>query len=335
MNARTYIAATIVAVFCGVQPAEAADSRLINLIMPDANVVAGVSVERAKATPFGQYVLAQISPHDQEIQKLITTLGFDPRTDVSEMLVASYAKPKPPAAGGGAAVATHPQSGLALATGIFNVAKIAEAAKSAKGQTEIYNGVTVFEDPSGKQAVAFLDGAPQIAIFGDVASVKAAIDRRGNATAGVSPELAGLISRWSATQDAWFAANVPPSLLKPPVGAGQFPGAAQQTVFQTVRNLGGGINFNVQSNVVLSIEANSDTAQNAASIAGALQLLANMGQLQASKDPKAASLLKSLAVTSQANVVLISLRLPADQFQQLVTPKPKPATKSRRNSGSM
>jgi hypothetical protein len=36
-------------------------------------------------------------------------------------------------------------------------------------------------------------------------------------------------------------------------------------------------------------------------------------------------LLSSLAVTSDANVVKMTLSLPADQFQKLVSPRPKPA----------
>ena len=42
----------------------AADPQLLNLVMPDAQVMAGVNVEQAKTTPFGQYVLSQIQPKD-------------------------------------------------------------------------------------------------------------------------------------------------------------------------------------------------------------------------------------------------------------------------------
>jgi hypothetical protein len=323
MNARIYTAATIVAVFCGVLPAKAADSRLLNLVMPDANVVAGVNVSQAKATPFGQYVLAQIAPQNPEIQKMVSLLGFDPRTDVQELLVSSHVAP--PAAG---AVAGAPQ-GLALAVGIFNIAKIAEAVKTGGGKSEIYGSATIFEDPAQKQAVAILDN--QIAVFGDLASVKAAIDRKGAGASKLPAGMFGLIGRWSS-QDAWVVANVPASLMKAPATASQLPGMAQQTVFQSVQNAAGGINFQVGGNVMLTIEANSDTAQNAASMAGALQLLANMARLQASQDAQAASLLKSLAVTAEANVLKITLSLPADQFQQLVTPKARPAAARARRA---
>jgi hypothetical protein len=103
-------------------------------------------------------------------------------------------------------------------------------------------------------------------------------------------------------------------------------------MWQTVQSAAGGINFAVGSNVVASIEAYSDTAQDATSMAGALQLLANMAKLQTSNNPQAATLLSSLAVTSDANVVKMNLSLPADQFQKLVTPRPKPAVRQGRPS---
>jgi hypothetical protein len=320
MNARFYAAATLVAALSVALPASAADSRLLDLVMPDANVVAGVNVNRAKATPFGQYVLAQIAPHDQELQKMVSMTGFDPRLDVSELLVASHADPRTAAS----PAARKEAAGLALAVGNFDFSKISAAVASKGGKTETYGGATLFEDPNQKSALAILDGS--IAVFGDVASVKAAIDRKNGArTSALPSDFYGLISSWSASQDAWAVSNLSPALLKPPAMASQAQALTQPTMWQTVQSAAGGINFALGSNVVASIEAYSDTSQNAASMAGALQLLANMAKLQTSNNPQAATLLSSLAVTSDANVVKMTLSLPADQFQKLVSPRPKPA----------
>src|SRR5436309_2556129 len=48
----------------------AADPQLLNLLAPDAKVVAGVNVEQAKGTQFGQYLLSQLQTHDSEMAKL-------------------------------------------------------------------------------------------------------------------------------------------------------------------------------------------------------------------------------------------------------------------------
>src|SRR5438477_1276491 len=72
----------------------AADPQLLNLLAPDAKIVAGVNVEQAKGTQFGQYLLNQLQSHDAEMQKLIVLTGFDPRRDVREVLVSSDGNPE-------------------------------------------------------------------------------------------------------------------------------------------------------------------------------------------------------------------------------------------------
>ena len=63
------LSAAIAAAFSGVL--SAADPQLLNLLMPDAKVIAGVNVDQAKGTQFGQYILDQIGTHDSDMQKLI------------------------------------------------------------------------------------------------------------------------------------------------------------------------------------------------------------------------------------------------------------------------
>src|ERR1041385_3400178 len=89
MKARILTATAVVTVFAGISPARAADQQLLNLLMPDAKVVAGVNVDQAKASPFGQYILSQIQSQDQHMRELTLQTGFDPTRDVHELLVAS------------------------------------------------------------------------------------------------------------------------------------------------------------------------------------------------------------------------------------------------------
>lgn len=309
MNARIFLAATLVAISCGALPAKAADPRLLGLVMPDAKVLAGVNVDQAKATPFGVYVLGQIAPQDQGLQQLATLLGFDPRRDVSELLVASTA------------VAGH--TGLAVARGVFDPAKIAAAALLAGAKSENYNGINILEDPKQANGVAFLD--PTLVVVGDVANVKAAIDRNTQNTPSVLPgALSSQVSLWSQTEDAWVVANVPPSLLKLSPDAPQVPGLTGQSAFAAVQQIAAGIKFG--SIVALTAQARTDTAQNAANMAGAMQFLANLAQTQTAQNPQAGALLKSLTVSAQDVNVNIGLSLPADQFEQLA--KPRPAARS-------
>ena len=85
------LTATLFTAFSGAL--SAADPQLLNLVMPDAKVLAGVNVEQAKGTQFGQYVLNQLQTHDADMQQLVALTGFDPRRDVRELLVASDGVP--------------------------------------------------------------------------------------------------------------------------------------------------------------------------------------------------------------------------------------------------
>src|ERR1700758_1458318 len=85
------LTATLFTSFSGVL--FAADPLLLNLVSPDAKVVAGVNVEQAKGTQFGQYVLNQMQTGDAHLQELVALTGFDPRRDVRELLVASDGVP--------------------------------------------------------------------------------------------------------------------------------------------------------------------------------------------------------------------------------------------------
>src|SRR5512141_1998877 len=114
MNARILATATLAFTFTAILPAKAADGQLLSLVMPGATVVAGINVEQAKGTQFGQYVLSLMQM--QELKDFTAQTGFDPTRDVREVLVASAATP------GAQTHATH--SGLALARGTFDPARI-------------------------------------------------------------------------------------------------------------------------------------------------------------------------------------------------------------------
>ena len=61
----------------------AADPALLNLVMPNAKVLAGVNVASALTSPFGQFVLGRIAAHHPSFPAF-----FDPRTDLTELLLA-------------------------------------------------------------------------------------------------------------------------------------------------------------------------------------------------------------------------------------------------------
>ena len=295
MKAQLLSTATFLTVFTGALPA--ADPQLLNLVMPDAKVLAGVNVEQAKGTLFGQYVLTQIQSGDHDMQKLIALTGFDPTRDVRETLVASNGAPN---------------TGLALARGTFDIGKLTAAANLKGAVSENYNGVAILEDPKKTHGLAFLDATTVIG--GDIASVKGAIDRQKNPQP-LPPAVTVSINQLSNTEDAWALSTVSPATLAPPKApaqTGQIP-----PIFQTVQSASGGVKFG--NNVVFTGQAQTDTAQNATSLGDVIKLLINLAQMNAGQNQQAAALAQAVQVSVSGNTLNVSLSLPEDQFQQLAT----------------
>jgi hypothetical protein len=301
MNAPILTATMLALALSGALPARAADPQLLNLVMPDARVLAGVNVEQAKGTPFGQYVLTQVQNQNKDMQEVVNLTGFDPTRDVRELLAASTGEP-------------GKKSGLMLARGSFDPAKIASYAASKGAASEVYGGFTILEDPKKTHGVAFLDST--LALAGDVANVKAAIDRR-TVAANIPVSLAVQVDQWSNSQDAWFVAAVPAQNLKVPPTAPNLPAITQSTAFQNIQQTAGGVKFG--NNVVLTAQAKADTAQNASALADVVRLLVNLAQMQAQQNPQAAALAKSVAVTTDGSQMDVSLTIPGDQFQQMLS----------------
>src|SRR5690349_14592930 len=67
----------------------AADPQLLGLVMPDAKALAGANATQIKGSPFGQYLLSQLTSADPQYQKFITASGFDPTRDIIEVLAAT------------------------------------------------------------------------------------------------------------------------------------------------------------------------------------------------------------------------------------------------------
>jgi hypothetical protein len=300
MKALIASTAALAALFSGVL--SAADPQLLNLVMPDVKVMADINVEQAKTSPFGQYVLAQVQP--QQLMQIAALTGFDPSKDVNELLVA----------GNGAAQ----HSGLALVLGNFNVTAISALIATQKVVTETYHGVTIFENTQKEAGLAFLSSS--IAAAGDLTNVKAAIDRVSSPSI-LPASLLGEIGQLSAANDAWALTTVPPSSLKQAAAAPAIPGLGNgaENVLGTVQSASAGVKFG--TNVVMTAQAQADTAQNATAIAGLIQLLVNMAQLKAAEQPQVQALAKALTVSATGATINISLTLPSTQFQELLQPK--------------
>jgi hypothetical protein len=270
---------------------QAADPALLNLVMPDAKVLAGINVQKAKTSAFGQFLLTQM-PAGDGLNSFITATGFDPRQDLDEVLMASNSQGK------------SKSNGLVIARGTFSADRIAAAlAKDSKHAAQTYSGAQLITGTGigDNGAIAFLSS--NIAIAGDLASVKAAIDRSSGNNV-IDPVLAAKVAAFAAA-DAWSVTTSPISL-----GDGEKDNPVASAL-KTVQEASASVVLS--SPVQISAEALAGSDQDATSLSDVLKFVVMMFQ----SNPQA-SLLNALSVTTDHSTVRVSLTIPEDQLEQII-----------------
>jgi len=299
MTFRTLRPALALFLFAGLMCA--ADPGLMNLLMPNAKVVAGINVGQAKTTPFGQFLVSRMPAENH----LTAKTGFDPRTDLQEVLIGTAGQP--------------PQQGLVLARGSFNTEVIFAAAAAAGHTVETYNGVPILtgKENSLTHAVAFLGNS--IAIAGDLDSVHGAIDRRTATSSAIDAALAAQIGQLSDSLDAWSISTVPlSSLANQKLPDEQLNTLLSSDLLKSIQQTSGGVKFG--QSVQFSGQAVADSSQNATALADVVRFLGNMAQANAPASAAAAigSLLQSLSVQTDGNTINLAAALPESQLENLV-----------------
>jgi hypothetical protein len=285
----------------------AADPGLMKLVMPDARVVSGINVAHIKTTPFGQFALAQFSAsQDPQFDRFVKASGFDPSTNLEQIVVASEAT----------------GHRLVIARGTFDPARIADLARGAGAEVTQYQGVEMISPPAAPSAhgvsmssAAFLSGS--IALAGDTDSVRAAIDRRSTG-GGPSPDIAARVDTVSASSDAWFVSTVPVAELAQGVPEPNLRGALKGDVLKSVQQMSGGATFGQA--VRFSAEMVTGSAEDASSLSDVLRFLAGfagMGQ-QNGRRSDLAPLLSALDVKIEGNVLKLALSVPESQIESLI-----------------
>ncbi|HTP88955.1 MAG TPA: hypothetical protein VMJ34_18515 [Bryobacteraceae bacterium] len=291
----------------------ATDSTLLGLVPPDAKVVAGVQVATAKASPFGQFVLSKLHPEGQAIfQQLEDATGFDPRRDVSELLMSLNGS-----------VFGATRQGLLVASGVFDPARIQSAAAAHGCTVSEVMGVTVYAAPGNANAAVALP-TPTMGILGDMDSVKGAIERY-RSKAQPSDDLqkradAASVDSSGAPNDFWFVTLAPLSEFAPKPPEGTENKTPQLNAFQSVQQASGGARFKAD-NVSLAAQLVMRSDKDAQSMADVIRFVAGMLQSSRHKDPDAnaaIALLNTLTINTNANVTQVALVLPEAQLEQLL-----------------
>lgn len=290
----------------------AVDAGLLALVPPDAQLVSGVHISQSRVSPFGQFVMSQLQTNPEELQELVDQTGFDPRKDVSEVLMTFNGKPKE-------------GSGLLLARGNFDPGKI-KAAAAAKGATvESYLGTDLIVGGGVAPrkrfgAVAFL--TPSLAVAGDRDSVKYAI-AHANMTQpqGLNPAMLAKINSISASADAWFVSYVPGTTILPDAlhspSASSSGGNAQAAALQSIVQSSGSVRFSDQ--IALSFQAETRSDKDATSLADVVRFFSSLIQMRRDNDPHLstlASALDNMQLSTSGNTMSLAFSIPEKDFEQ-------------------
>ena len=304
---KAFLYASVLAVLAG-SSAFSLDRTLLALAPADAKMVAGIYADRTRNTPFGQFVLGQMKEEDPNFKSFIGATGFDPRRDLTEILIVSNT--------------TGPRSnrGLVLARGVFNGPQIVAAGKANGGSSVLYKGLELLTKPgTDERAVAVIDGS--IAIAGDLASVKAAIDQR-TAPANLDGRLLAKIDQASGQYDAWFAALGFAAPLGSALPMPNILGGVRNNTLQAIEQTSGGVKF---GNIVqFSGEAVARSEKDAQALADVTRFLTGLVGMNKDQHPemaRLAALAQSLEVQATGNTVRLGLSLPQTDLEQLFRPK--------------
>jgi hypothetical protein len=302
------------------------DPGLLALVPADAQLVSGVHVDQSRVSPFGQFVISQIQTHPGDLQKLIDSTGFDPRKDVTEVLMASNGQKQSPTA-------------VVLARGNFDSAKV-EATAAAKGATiQSYMGTDLIignnpNEGAGRGepgAVAFLDNT--LAVAGTQDAVKSVIANKANTTPQLPKALLAQISTLSATNDAWFVSLVPGTTILPQAamagGNGNATGnttpnsssnntSPQAAALQAILQSSGGVHFGDQ--IAMSFQALTRSDKDAQSLSDVVRFVGSMIQMKRQENTQLgilATAFDGMNLTTSGSTMTLAMSIPEQSFEQL------------------
>jgi len=308
---RSFPRVTVLTVLA-VLPLGAVDPGLMKLVMPDAQVVMGIDVDRIKGTPFGQFLLSQAKEEDKDFREFLAMTGFDPRRDLREVMIA--ARQQPPAKDTEEKL-HHPRMDGAIVgvRGIFDQPKLIALLQTKGGRLTSYRGVNLVVNEDQKDAaLAFLDGA--LLVVGKPAEVQAAIDRYQGKPAA-SQALAHRAQIASGRFDAWLVTDATPARLAPKIDDPQLEGMMKGAVLQGVEEVMAGVRFGTQ--VEFTGEMTMRSEKDALALADVVRFFMNLAQGNQNVKGPALQMLQSLQMDAKGNMFRFSFSAPEADLEKM------------------
>jgi hypothetical protein len=293
------------------------DQALLDLVPSDAMVVAGVQIEKSKASPVGQYLLSKMQTGQPGAQKLIDQTGFDPRRDLHEIVIATTGpqqNPRKPAV-------------TVIARGVFDRSHIKTALLSKGGQVETINDVDILTG-SGNHVIALAILDPTLAIAGQLSVVRSIVLNR-NSPNSLGGQLAKNIALASRDNEAWFASVYPGSLLPAHSALRANGQRLDGTALRSILQSSGGLHFGGNA-VSVSFDAATGSSKDAESLSDVVRFFASMIQMQHENQREAALLapsLNAMRLTTSGSNLHVEMSLPEQAVEELMAETKHPGTR--------
>jgi hypothetical protein len=303
---RIFFASLLLAGACSTSFA-AVDSGLLALAPANSQIIAGIDFEGSRSSAFGQFLLRQMSTHDNDLQQLIEQTGFDPRRDLQFLLFTATPSPNSRSQG----------SFAVLARGSFDQNRIKAAAQKGGSTIQQFQGVDLVVKTNGNGPFAFAFPDVDLAIAGDLATVRQVIANRSQPTE-LDPILQDQVLQVEANS-AWFASLASASSLAARVSPPADSATGRAQVLQSVTRSNGGIDLLSNSDVVFNAETRS--AQDATALADMIRFLSSMAQMQNSNTGQPAPLataLEGMKLDVAGSAVHMSMHLPEAVLEQFI-----------------
>ena len=161
-----------------------------------------------------------------------------------------------------------------------------------------------------------------IAVSGNLAQVKAALDR-SSGTNSIDPTLLAAVTTLSGANDEWVVSSVSPSALLPAKAAAANGAAGFTAALKNIQSFEGGVKFGTSD--VASAQLTATDAPSANALANVLQFGVSLATMNASKVPDAtgaaelALILQNIQVSVTGATVSVSSTVPDSEIETLLS----------------
>jgi hypothetical protein len=283
------------------------------LVLPaEVRFVGGVDVKRFVASPMFSRYNAREGMRPKAVRDLEEKTGLDPARDIDQIVVAGSREGGPKA---------RP---LVLVLGRFDLERIGQSLKAAARANErTYEGVKLFgfADKSGASSVALLDEGTLLFGPTDRVETVATSHARGETPLRQNAEILALVESVKPGSTFWMVGDRTAMSALPSALPGQ--GGATTMNLPPLQSLTLTGDLDPQLSLALTGIAADEAA--ATKLADVVRGFVALMTLQASQKPELQQLASAFSVTTEANRVLVSARIPYELLDALQPKKTAPA----------